>query len=510
VVVGDQASGFVGQRVGLLDFWAVYDQLLTSTQQTSVELALRQPGSAPVSDAAIARLREHSHKALALLRQAIEDGDWSGYRAQIRELGGGYAELGVSLEHWYGALRVFQLRLAPALVEAYGATPARLSAALTAAAEFIDMVTELVTERYFAVREEDRFRLLVESVKDYAIYLLDPEGVITSWNAGAAEIKGYAPGEVVGHHFAMFFPPAARAAGRPAELLAIAAARGRVEEEAPRVRKDGSQFWADVVITAIRGDGNRLVGFAKVVRDLTERRDIKAALEARTRELELSNRELEAFSYSVAHDLRAPLRAIAGFSQVVIDDHAAELSREAVSLLTKIEDNAKRMAIMIDGLLDLSRLARSQLQLVPVDLGELAREVVDQLAAGEPGRAVEVRIAPELTAHADPRLARTLLENLLGNAWKFTRKAAAPRIEVGAADDHRFFVRDNGAGFDLARAEKLFMPFERLHRDPAFPGTGIGLAIVRRIVDRHGGDIRVDAHPGQGATFTFSLATAPA
>jgi PAS domain S-box-containing protein len=506
VVVEDHPT-FVEQRAGLLDFWAVYERLLDQAQQTWIEAALHEAGHAEVPAAAMARLREHGRDAVALLRQAIGDGDWTQYREQVRKLGAGYAELGISFEHWYSALRMFQRQLIPALVEAYATTPLRLTEALAVATELTTMVSQLASRRYFETRQEDRFRTLVDSVKDYAIYMLDPMGVITSWNAGAQAIKGYRADEVLGRHFSIFFVQADREADRPMQLLAMAEQRGRVEEEAVRVRKDGSQLWADVVITAIRGDHGALVGFAKVVRDLSERKRIESALEQRTRDLEHSNRELEAFSYSVAHDLRSPLRAVSGFSQMLLDDHAAQLDREAVHYLAKIQASARRMATLIDGLLDLSRLAHRDLQLTEVDLSAIARSVIDQLAAAEPERRVDTRVAEGLTAYVDPRLVRTLFENLIGNAWKFTRKTAAPRLEVGTTDGRTFFVRDNGAGFDPARAHKLFAPFERMHADTEFPGTGIGLATVQRIVERHGGRIWAEAQPGRGATFSFSLAT---
>jgi len=235
-----------------------------------------------------------------------------------------------------------------------------------------------------------------------------------------------------------------------------------------------------------------------------------AALEQRSQELEDSNRALEAFSYSVAHDLRAPLRAMNGFAQILLEDHGAGLPAEAVAYLRKIQGNANRMGVLIDALLGLARLSRSTLQLQPIDLTALARTVVAQLAASDPKRVVDVTIAAGLTATADARLVRSVFDNLIGNAWKFTSRAAAPRIWVGSTDAVTFFVRDNGIGFDMVHAGKLFSPFERMHTVDEFPGTGIGLAIVQRIVHRHGGRISVDARRGAGATFFFTLGPGPA
>jgi signal transduction histidine kinase len=229
-------------------------------------------------------------------------------------------------------------------------------------------------------------------------------------------------------------------------------------------------------------------------------------LEERTRQLEATNREIEAFNYSVAHDLRAPLRSVSGFTQILLEDFAPRLDRDAVNYLTKIQGGVTRMTTLIDALLELAQLSRSELDVRPVNVTSAARTVVAQLVGIEPRRKVDVEIQSGLHTMADGRLVRTLLENLIGNAWKFTAKVAAPRIEIGSSDGRTFFVRDNGAGFDIAQARKLFSPFERLHSSEDFPGTGVGLATVQRIVDRHGGRIWVQAQVGGGATFFFTLA----
>jgi len=228
-------------------------------------------------------------------------------------------------------------------------------------------------------------------------------------------------------------------------------------------------------------------------------------------ELSRANRELEAFSYSVAHDLRAPLRGINGFAQLVLDTHAERLDDDGRSWLNEIALGARNMAGLIDGLLSLARVSRGELHVEPVDLSALAHEVVAELTASSPERSVSIRIAPGLRADMDARLARALLTNLLANAWKFTSKTSAPEIEVGVVkrgELDAFFVRDNGAGFDMAFASKLFAPFQRLHGPGEFPGTGVGLATVQRIVQRHGGRIWADGVVGGGATFQFHLARA--
>ena len=242
-----------------------------------------------------------------------------------------------------------------------------------------------------------------------------------------------------------------------------------------------------------------------------ELRAAHADLEQRVQErmraemaLKNANRELEAFSYSVAHDLRAPLRAMSGFAQMLLEDHARQLDGEGRECLDEIVQNAAKMGGLIDALLSLARVSRVEPRSEPVDLAALARSVVAQLTAGDPSRSVEL-VAPEhLWAHLDANLARTMVENLVGNAWKFTAGVKQARIEIGRAGDD-FFVKDNGAGFDPAYAGKLFAPFQRLHSVSQFPGTGIGLATVQRILHRHGGSIRAEGAVGAGATFYFSL-----
>lgn len=223
-------------------------------------------------------------------------------------------------------------------------------------------------------------------------------------------------------------------------------------------------------------------------------------------ELERRNRELEAFSYSVSHDLRAPLRAIDGFSEMLEQDQAARLDDEGREHLRRVRAAARRMSELIDDLLSLSRVSRTELARVSVDLGVVARAVAGQLAPG-----VELVVGDAMVVDADPRLMRVVFENLLGNAWKFTSKVERPRVEVGAAregDAVAYFVRDNGAGFNEAYASKLFSPFQRLHSEREFPGTGIGLATVQRIVDRHGGRVWARGEVGRGATFFFTIGRA--
>ena len=243
----------------------------------------------------------------------------------------------------------------------------------------------------------------------------------------------------------------------------------------------------------------------------TEERAARQLAETRAAlvgELERKNKELEAFSYSVSHDLRAPLRSIDGFSQALLEDHAEHLDARGRDYLQRVRSSAQRMAELIDDILQLSRVSLAELNRGRVDLSAIAQAVADELQRREPERAVTFAIQPALALRGDARLMRVLLDNLMGNAWKFTSKQADPRIEVGAdtdRDDVAFYVRDNGAGFDMAYAEKLFRPFQRLHTEHDFPGTGIGLATVYRIVDRHGGRVWAEGGVGRGATIRFTV-----
>jgi light-regulated signal transduction histidine kinase (bacteriophytochrome) len=237
--------------------------------------------------------------------------------------------------------------------------------------------------------------------------------------------------------------------------------------------------------------------------------ELEARVRERTAELERALGEIESFSYTVSHDLRAPLRAIDGFSSLVVESSAGRLDEESQRLLGVVRKNAQHMARLIDDLLAFSRAGRSELRRLRVDLTELARSAFAELTTGAPATPVELRLAPVPEAFGDPALLRQVLANLLSNALKFTAKVDRPVIELGAvasSGDTAYFVRDNGAGFDMAFANQLFGVFHRLHGADEFEGTGVGLAIVRRIVERHGGRVWAEGRVGEGATFYFTLA----
>jgi signal transduction histidine kinase/tetratricopeptide (TPR) repeat protein len=228
----------------------------------------------------------------------------------------------------------------------------------------------------------------------------------------------------------------------------------------------------------------------------------------RTAQLEAANRELEAFSYSVSHDLRAPLRAIEGFSQAVVEDYSDRLDVEGMDYLRRLQTQAQRMGRLIDDLLSLSRVTRTEMSRSTVNLSSMAEEIMDNLKRSQPEREVEVFIQPRISAYGDPGLLRIVMDNLLGNAWKFTGKKSIGRIEFGVTQkdgESVYYVKDNGAGFDMGYADKLFTPFQRLHPPEEYPGTGIGLAIVQRIIHRHGGRVWAEGKVDEGAVFYFTL-----
>lgn len=349
-------------------------------------------------------------------------------------------------------------------------------------------------------------RLMISGVKEYAIFMLDVDGKVTNWNAGAERINGYRSEEILGQHFSRLYPCEDVNRGKPESELKAAALQGQVEDEGWRIRKDGSKLWANVVVTALHDEEETLTGFCSVTRDMTERRQSEEAIQRKNAELEAANKELDAFSYSVAHDLRAPLRAIDGFSLALLEDYKDQIPTGAKGYLDRVRNGASRMGQLIDDLLKLARVSRQQIERSQVDLSRLAEEVATQLQSSSPGRQVRFVITPGISVSGDRSLLRIVLENLLGNAWKFTSKRPDAKVELGmqnGAGEQVVYVSDNGSGFDMQYADKLFGVFQRLHRESEFPGTGVGLATVQRIISRHGGRVWAEAAPGEGATFYF-------
>jgi PAS domain S-box-containing protein len=363
-----------------------------------------------------------------------------------------------------------------------------------------------VTERKKV--DELRFRLaaIVDSSND-AIVGKTMSGIITSWNKGAERIFGYTAEEAIGQPILMLLPVERQ--GEEAALLDRLARNERIEPfETLRRRKDGQVIHASVTISPVRDARGNLIGASKVARDISDRKRAEEALAQAKEAAELASREFEAFSYSVAHDLRSPLRAIDGFSLALLEDHAGKLDSEAQYYIQKVRESAQHMAQLIDALLALARISQSDIRRERVDLSAIARETLRRLQNEQPDRSVELRVTEGLTCVGDSRLIQIAFANLFSNAWKFTEKRPDPRIEFGVTNDgerEAFFVSDNGAGFDMTYADKLFGVFQRLHERSEFDGIGIGLATVQRIVRRHGGRIWANAALEHGATFYFTL-----
>ena len=363
-----------------------------------------------------------------------------------------------------------------------------------------------VTERRKAEEVKTQLAAIVDSSDD-AIVGKGLDGTIRSWNAAAERIFGYPAVEVLGRPISLLLPP-----GRQGEEPAIIERLKKGERVEPfetvRRRKDGVDIDVSVTISPIHDSRGHVVGASKVSRDISDRKRTEEALARAKEATEAANRELEAFSYSVAHDLRAPLRGIDGFSQALLEDYSAKLDEDGQRYLRRVRESAQHMAQLIESLLSLAQITRGDLRNEQVDLSYLARAAAERLKTSQPDRNVEFLIGRDLTATGDGRLLAIVLDNLIGNAWKFTRNQSRACIEFASTQQDGqpvFFVRDNGAGFDMAFAPKLFGVFQRLHTSEEFEGTGIGLATIQRIIRRHDGRIWAEGKVTRGATFYFTL-----
>lgn len=370
--------------------------------------------------------------------------------------------------------------------------------------------------KYVSQRVQGHFEALLDAAPD-AIVIVNGDGRIELVNAQTQTLLGYTAVELAGESVEVLIPerfravhprhrddyyanPRTRPMGQGMELFALS--------------KDGREIPVEISLSPLQTEDGLLV--ISAIRDVTQQKraesriqQLNETLAQRARELENANKELESFSYSVSHDLRTPLRSIDGFSQALLEDYKDLLDDQGLEFLQRIRAATSRMGELIDDLLNLSRITRAEMRHEDVDLSQMARENAARLRQAGPEREVKFVIEDGLVAHADRRLLRVALENLMGNAWKFSSNEARATIEVGAMMDEAhelvFFVRDNGAGFNMEYADKLFGAFQRLHALSEFEGTGVGLATVQRIINRHGGKIWAEAEEGRGATFYFTL-----
>lgn len=373
-------------------------------------------------------------------------------------------------------------------------------------------------------RNEQWLSTALDSIVE-AIVATDADGFIRLFNPEAEILTGWARDEAtrstVDAVLTMRAEDTGAALDNPARAVLASRVSRRSAETKVLISRKGQEIPVEERAAPILDAFGRLLGSIVVLRDVSEQRRQQALIEGlnrdlerrvieRTRELQQANEALEAFSYSVAHDLRAPLRAVDGFSRLLLEEHADLLQGEPAECLQRIVSSIARMGQLIEGLLALARVGRSELQVGPVNLTSMTLEIIAELRMQNPGLPFGSVVDDGMVVQGDKRLLRTIMSNLLGNAIKFSSKAAAPAIHVGISPGRSgeiYFVRDNGAGFDPNDSHRLFGTFERLHDADEFPGTGIGLAIVRRAIERHRGRIWATTNPGAGATFSFQLWT---
>jgi len=365
---------------------------------------------------------------------------------------------------------------------------------------------------------EAKYRRIVDTATE-GIWGFGPDTRTTFVNARMANMLGYSSEEMTGRLMTDFMFDE----DLPDYRQRLEGRRGGVQETYERRfrRKDGQTVWTLVSATPVLDDQHRFQGAFGMFTDITERKraeeeihqlnqELEQRVADRTVQLEATNRELEAFSYSVSHDLRAPLRAIDGFSHILLDDYTEKLDDEGKRLLKMVRENTDRMAQLIDDILKFSRTGRAEITHSEIDMEKMARAVAAELMASDPGGKLQMEIEPIPATRGDSAMLRQVFVNLLSNAIKFSRHNATPKIHVGASvkdNETIYYVKDNGAGFDMQFADKLFGVFQRLHSSNEFEGTGIGLAIVKRIITRHGGRVWAEGRVNEGATLYFALPT---
>lgn len=393
------------------------------------------------------------------------------------------------------------------------------------------------------IATDEQFRLLVEGVKDYAIFMLDREGYVQSWNKGGEIIKGYKPEEIIGKHFSIFYTPEDIAAGKPQHELHTVLTKGYFEDEGWRVRKDGSRFWANVVITAIKDKDGKLLGYSKITRDLTERKraeenlkniqvelehtvaELRQSVEAlnreiasrklieqelteRNKQLQISNTDLEQFAYVASHDLREPLRMISNYSTLLVKH--CKLEDEDSKLFSEfILGGVSHMQRLINDLLDYSRIGRAGIHFQEIDTMDVVEKVKMALSAEIDNTDTIITYSNLPTIEGVYSLITNLFQNLIANSIKFRKPNTTPRINISAwplndRGEWQFAIEDNGIGIPKEYQERIFVIFQRLHSRREYEGTGIGLAMCKKIVEFHGGKLWVETIP-DGSRFCFTL-----
>lgn len=363
-----------------------------------------------------------------------------------------------------------------------------------------------ISARKIAEEQNARLAAIVENSYD-AIFSKTLDGIVESWNLSAQRMYGYTEAEIKGQPVSLLSPPD-RVSEMSEILLQIRKGETVRDFETIRRKKDGTDIEVSLMVSPILTATGEIIGASTIARDVTDRKRWERSLLDLNESLQVSNRGLEDLGHTLSHDLLKPIRGIESFSRIILEEHAEKLDTEGRQLMRIINENANGLRDMISGLFDLSRIARTELRRKKIDLSALARAIVQEIRKADPSRNAEIVIADDLIAEGDAGLLHTALENLIGNSWKFTSKRSMTAIEFGQTSSRgmtAFFLRDNGAGFDMTRADRMFALFQRLHSDAEFDGTGVGLATVQRIILRHGGEIWAEGEPGKGATFYFTL-----
>lgn len=363
------------------------------------------------------------------------------------------------------------------------------------------------TARNSKSQDEYRFQRMIEEVEDYAIILLDTDGYIKNWNKGAQKIQGYREDEIVGKNFSVFYLPQDRLDGIPNKLIGEARENGRATHEGWRVRKDGSTFWGNIVITALHDESENVIGFTKVTRDLTERKIAEEQKDRDAKSIELQNKQLEEFAYVTSHDLQEPIRKIRSF----IDLARMEIDNKEnlEKYFNKIDSSAEKMVQLIKDVLTFSRLSHDHSEFTDVDLNKVIVDVLSEFEVLIDEKKVKLEVSNLPVIHGIPVQIYQLFSNLISNAIKFNH--GAPEISISASfiEERDFHLQnvgylitltDNGIGFEQKYADQAFEPFKRLSSE--FKGTGIGLALCKRIVDNHKGIINVQSELGKGSSFS--------
>ena len=373
---------------------------------------------------------------------------------------------------------------------------------------FITDITEIKLSEEKMLHERNILRTLMDNLPDY-IYFKDINANFVSLNIALMHVMGVDDlSDAIGKNDYEFFPHELASKFFADDMMVMKSGkslRNRIERG---YREDGSLIWVSTTKVPLKDSEGNVTGLVGVGHDITNRKEMEEELIKRKNQLELLNKELETFAYSVSHDLRAPLRGIDGFSQALLEDYYDGFDETGRDYISRVRKASQKMGYLIDDLLKLSRLSRAQINIQKINLSEIVAEICDDLLINDPERSVEIVIQPNVIAEADLQLIHVALSNLLGNAWKFTSKQKNANIEFGMKEqDGReiYYIKDDGAGFDMNYKDKLFGAFQRLHGFEDFSGSGIGLATVKRVIGRHGGEVWAVGEVGKGATFYFTI-----